>query len=101
MGSNTGSTDTPMCPVCSLSFSANEIHAHIESHFGEGSQVRTQTEQPQQENTGFWSKLFKKKDEHPQQQQQVQRQGDIAPPTYNFSSGAPNNSVPTAIPAFY
>mmetsp|Transcript_66560 Transcript_66560/g.100304 ORF Transcript_66560/g.100304 Transcript_66560/m.100304 type:complete len:324 (+) Transcript_66560:30-1001(+) len=101
--SNSGSMEKPTCPVCSQSFSPNDIHAHIESHFNEGSQVRMPQQTEQEQNTGFWSKIFKKKDEsqqQPQPQPQQQPQGEIRPPTYNYSSGLPNNP-PTAIPAFY
>ena len=82
------------CPVCSQTFSAAEIHLHIEGHFAEGSSSSQQQQQQQEQEPGFWGKLFKKK-ETPGSSPTAQTV--IQPPTYNVAPSVP----PNAIPAFY
>merc|ERR1712232_117796 len=81
----------PSCPVCSISFPVDKIHAHIESHFNDDNSKTPSTQQKNDtqegEQTGFWGKFFKnnKKD----------NSGEIKPPTYNYAPPTPpTNTIP-------
>ena len=97
--SSSGNTnENATCPVCSQLFSMKEIHAHIESHFNEGSSVAQVSAKEESSEPGFWGKLFTKKKDSPETlSTQPQNNSGIQPPTYNYSPPPPT----AVVPAFY
>jgi len=90
--------DQQVCPVCSLSFAQKEIHQHIESHFGSDSQHldRQAPSTPEGESSGFWGRLFKRKEDAPASPPSSQpslTQSAIQPPNYSYAP--PPSSQPS------